>query len=82
MVFCAPAYVIDTFVPLIDLGQAHYWTPDVRCSGTLLAVGNYTIPLSGFFLRRVGWVLNILGWVLTTLLVAGLSGVIRRRFDY
>ncbi|MCK4356540.1 hypothetical protein KAW44_05605 [Candidatus Bipolaricaulota bacterium] len=82
MSFCAPAYVIDTFVPLVDLEQAHYWTPHVGRSGTLFTVGNYTIPLSGLFLRGVGWVLNILGWVLTTLLVTGLTGVIRRRFDY
>ena len=82
MSFCAPAYVIDTFVPLVDLEQAHYWAPHVGRSGTLFTVGNYTIPLSGLFLRVVGWILNILGWVLTTLLVAGLAGVIRRRFDY
>jgi hypothetical protein len=64
MAFCAPAYVVDTFVPLIDLDQARYWTPGVGRSGTLLTVGNYTIPLSGLFLRWVGWFLNILGWVL------------------
>jgi len=81
MSFCAPAYVIDTFVPLVDLEQAHYWTPHVGRSGTLFTVGNYALPLSGLFLRVVVWVLNILGWVLTTLLVTGLTGVIRRRFD-
>jgi sRNA-binding regulator protein Hfq len=82
MPFCAPAYVIDTFVPLVDLEQAHYWTPHVGRSGTLFTVGNYALPLSGLFLRVVAWVLNILGWALTTLLVTGLTGVIRRRFDY
>jgi len=80
--FHALHYSIDIFVPLVDLDQADYWAPHEGRSGTLLTVGNYTIPLSGLFLRWVGWLLNILGWVLTTLLVTGLAGVIRRRFDY
>jgi len=80
--FHALPYSIDVFVPLVDLEQADYWTPHEGRSGTLFTLGNYAIPLSGLFLRVVMWVLNILGWILTTLLVTGLTGVIRRRFDY
>jgi hypothetical protein len=71
--FNAGLYALDTFVPLIDLHQQTYWLPDAD-------KGN-TVPLvslkSGAVLRWYLWLHILLGWVLTSLWVAGFTGLVR-----
>jgi hypothetical protein len=58
-------YSVDVFLPIVDLRQEIYWLP--------LAVG----PL-GIFFRIYYWIHILLGWILTTLGVAGLTGLIKK----
>ncbi len=76
-VFNPLVYSIDTFTPIIDLHQQKLWLPD--------ASKGREIPLliikvrSGDLLRRWVWFQIIAGWVLTTLWVAGFTGLVRNK---
>ena len=70
-------YSLDMFVPLVNLHQASYWLPNANREGKLVIAKRLTLPISGNLLRWYLWVHIILGWILTTLLVVGLSGLIR-----
>ena len=74
---CALVYSIDTFVPLIDLRQATYWLPDAG-DGIIRSVWQRKWPTCGDLLAVYLPVHIAVGWILTTLLVVGLTGVIRR----
>jgi hypothetical protein len=56
----------NAFVPFIDLKQKGYWIPDASTS-----YGNWVL----LYL----WLHIIAGWILTTLWVAGFSGLVRSR---
>lgn len=58
-------YSLDTFIPLIDLHQESYWMP------------NANAPVWGYVLWGYLWFHILAGWVLTTLLIAGLTGIMR-----
>jgi hypothetical protein len=91
--FNAFTYSLDTFLPIINLGLKDKWMPNPIFSpgpkempGTLL--GDYVsayIPhvaelrffRSGQALRVYFWCHLLIGWVLVTLIVAGLTGIIR-----
>jgi hypothetical protein len=71
-------YSLETFVPLIVLHQASYWLPQP----------SYWLPqpdnkshsnaiYSGRALRWYLWLHILLGWVFTSMLFAGLTGLIR-----
>jgi hypothetical protein len=63
--FYPAAYAIDTVVPIIDVRQATYWSPNGHAPwGHVLAI--FT------------WVSIVLGWILATLAVAGYTGLLRR----
>jgi sRNA-binding regulator protein Hfq len=62
--FCAFVYSLDVFVPLVDLHQASYWLPNANL-------------MSGRILRYYLWFEIVAGWVLTTLLVVGVTGLVR-----
>jgi hypothetical protein len=63
--FCALLYSLDAFLPIVNLHQEDYWLP----SATMKYGKIYWFYL---------WFHIICGWVMTTLLVATLTGLIRR----
>lgn len=67
------AYSLDTFLPIVDFGQAKAWAPD-PCRGDEIIAGLKT----GGLLRFYTWIHISLGWVLSTLAVLGLTGLVRR----
>lgn len=75
--FCALVYSLDVFVPLVDLRQAEYWLPNANRAGELHISEKLQLPVSGKVLRYYLWFEIIAGWVLTTLLVVGLTGLVR-----
>ncbi len=58
-------YSLDTFFPFVDFHQEAYWLP---------FAGNRF----GWFFRLWLWVHIIAGWVLSTMAVAGLTGLIKK----
>jgi hypothetical protein len=66
--FNAFFYSLDLFLPIIDLGLEKSWQPDTNCDG-------------GIALRYYYWFHIIMGWALTTLAVAGYSGLVRKAND-
>jgi hypothetical protein len=67
--FTASIYSVENSVPLFNLGQKDLWNPDPSPSGSRRWAD---------FLRRFRWGQIVLGWVLSTLFVAGVTGVVRR----
>jgi hypothetical protein len=63
--FSPIAYSIDTFVPILNLQQRDNWQ-----------VNDHT--RTGFVLRMYLWIHSMLGWAITTLTVAGFSGLVRK----
>jgi sRNA-binding regulator protein Hfq len=74
--FCALVYSLDVFVPLVDLHQSSYWLPNANRDGEL-HLGKFSIPISGKAIRCYLWCEIIAGWILTSLLVVGLTGLVR-----
>jgi hypothetical protein len=70
----ALVYSIDMFVPVLDLRMAKYWIPDANKSGKFLRF----IPVRGDFVRGYMWLHIITGWILTTLLIVGLTGLVKK----
>lgn len=60
------AYSIDTFVPILNLHQESYWLPDGAKE-----------PF-GWIYRAYLWLHIIVGWALTTVAVAGLTGLVKK----
>lgn len=76
-------YSLDLFVPLVDLRQAAYWLPSAREFGeaekaTASTGEKENVPSSVKPLRLYMWLHILAGWVLTSLLVVGLSGLVKR----
>ena len=69
-------YSLDVFVPFVNLDQEHYWWPDKAATGEYRIFG-WKFPLPGSLLRRYLWLQIIAGWLLSTIFVAGVSGLIR-----
>ncbi len=63
--FNAFVYSLEVFVPLVDLHQESYWLPDANAA-------------YGWLLRLYFWVHIALGWISSTLLVAALTGLVRK----
>ncbi|HEY7554930.1 MAG TPA: hypothetical protein VIH18_08975 [Candidatus Binatia bacterium] len=92
--FCAIAYAVDAFVPIVDLGQRSKWKPigtgDIPlepaacdrsespdcavCQAAMFSDGPSFAP---WFVRLFRWVDIIAGWFFTSLLVAGVSRLVR-----
>ena len=69
-------YSVDMFVPVVTFHQASYWLPDTNRGNVVVRIGSFVVLTGG--LLRYYLVLHILmGWVLTTLLIVGLTGLIR-----
>ena len=75
--FSALVYSLDVFVPLVDLRQASNWLPNANRAGKVRISDNIKIAVSGKVLRYYFWFEIIAGWVLTTLLVVGVTGLVR-----
>jgi len=69
-------YSVDVFVPLVDLHQAKYWLPNANRGPELLHIKGFSLHIGGV-LRSYMWIHICLGWILTTLLVVGLTGLVR-----
>lgn len=63
--FYPAAYAIDTVIPIINVHQATYWGPNGHAPW-------------GHALAAFTWISIALGWALTTLAVAGYTGLVRR----
>jgi hypothetical protein len=64
-------YALETFVPLIELHQASYWLPNPKPND----INRLYNP--GRYLRWYLWIHILLGWLFTTMLVAGVAGIVR-----
>jgi hypothetical protein len=67
-------YSLDVFLPIIDLHQESKWLPNPSQPCKIVGVER---PC-GRYLRYYLWVHIIIGWALTTLAVAGFSGIVRK----
>lgn len=76
--FFAPAYSLDALLPVIDLHQESYWLPSANGTCLLPRTG-LTLPACGGVLRLYLWFHIICGWTISTLLVVGLTGLVRKR---
>jgi hypothetical protein len=63
--FYPAGYAVDLVVPIINLRQAENWRPNGHAAW-------------GWAYITVGWIATGLGWALTTLAVAGYTGLIRK----
>ena len=63
-------YSLDTFLPVVNLRQNDHWVPKPN---NVIRFGiRYDL-----FLRRYLWFHILLGWALTTLFVAGVTGILK-----
>lgn len=69
-------YSVDTFVPLIDLHQSKYWHPNANRGYELLSIKGFSLHTGGL-LRLYLWIHIVMGWLLSTLLVVGVTGLVR-----
>ncbi|UCG49297.1 MAG: hypothetical protein JSU94_05835 [Phycisphaerales bacterium] len=81
--FNAMMYSIDMFVPMVDLRQAKYWLPTVPAGkeapeSGIMNLNRSSLPVGVVVLRVYMWGHIISGWILTTLLFAGLTGLVKR----
>jgi hypothetical protein len=72
--FSAPIYALDNFLPIVSLRQKENWQPNDHAGCSLPWAG----VRCGWLLRLFVWIETLLGWMLTTLWVAGLTGLVRK----
>jgi hypothetical protein len=75
--FSAAVYSLDALLPIVDLHQEAYWLPsgDGQCTFWL---PRYTLASCGGPLRFYLWVHILVGWATSTLIVVGLTGLVRQ----
>jgi hypothetical protein len=76
--FNAVMYSLDMFIPLVDLRQASYWLPCTNDQESGRETDSSEDSLDVRMLRGYMWMHILGGWLLTTLLVVGLSGLVKR----
>lgn len=82
--FHALMYSVDVFVPIIDFHQESYWLPNANIKDDLEIPLNYSNIIHyknaciGSLLRWYLWFHIAMGWILTTLGLAGFTGLVRR----
>lgn len=74
--FNALVYSIEMFVPVLDLYMKKYWIADANKSGTL-KLKKLSLTIKGKYIRGYMWIHIGLGWLLTTLLIVGLTGLVK-----
>jgi sRNA-binding regulator protein Hfq len=86
--FSPIVFSLDTFLPIINLGQKDHWMPNPNCGSRLVPRWAWITSVtfgwlnsdwltSGWLLRLYLWFHILFGWLLTTLVVAGLTPIIR-----
>jgi hypothetical protein len=73
--FNAIVYSLDVFAPLANLHQANYWVPNPQRGRRVPLL--FWSPTVGELLRLYLWLHVVAGWTLTSLLIAGLSGLVQ-----
>ncbi|WP_210407761.1 hypothetical protein, partial [Hydrocoleum sp. CS-953] len=68
-------YSLDTFIPIVDLHQQTYWLPNPK-KGREIPLILFKVK-TGALLKWYLWVHIVFGWILTSLWVAGFSGLVR-----
>ncbi|MGK7941725.1 MAG: hypothetical protein AB4062_16565 [Crocosphaera sp.] len=82
--FNALMYSVDVFVPIIDFHQESYWLPNANIKDDIEIPLNYSNIIHyknaciGSLLRWYLWFHIAMGWFLTTLSLAGFTGLVRR----
>lgn len=76
-VFSSFIYSIDVFIPIIDLQMQKYWHTNSAAVSEIKIFRNNKILIRGGYIRCYFIIHILIGWVLTTLLLAGISGIIR-----
>jgi hypothetical protein len=76
-------YSLENFLPLVNLRMAEYWMPDANAAPTplLLPFSDTLAPAPlwlGSFLRWYLWLHILLGWFFASMLIAGVTGLVRR----
>ena len=71
-------YSLDAFVPLVDLHQTRHFLPNPNRGVPLPSILGWLLGTTGGALRVYMWVHIGAGWTLTTLLVVGLTGLVRK----
>jgi sRNA-binding regulator protein Hfq len=74
--FNAFVYSLDLFVPLVDLEHSKYLLPNANRGRELFNVMGLPVRFGGV-LRLYMWFHIALGWIFTSLLVVGLTGLVR-----
>jgi hypothetical protein len=69
-------YSAEFFVPIVDLRQRGYWAPTEN-RGHAIVKCHMNLRW-GYLLTIYFWLQTFLGWVLTTLWIAGLTGLVRK----
>ena len=77
-VFNALVYSIDTFVPLVDLGVSKYYLPNANRKKPVPPSKFFDRFGNGSYIRIYLWFHIAAGWILTSLLVAALTGLVRK----
>ena len=75
--FNSVLYSVDTFIPIMDLYQKSYWLPNANRGAQIRLIECIQIRTGGV-LRYYFWFHIIMGWLLTSLWVAGFTGLVRR----
>lgn len=70
-------YSLETFVPIVKLKLEEYWIPDANRGPVLLRFDRFPLLTIGGLLRCYLWFHILAGWVLTTLWVAGFTGLLK-----
>jgi hypothetical protein len=73
--FQAFVHSLDTLLPIVDLKQKGYRLPNANQAENLIRGISFRW---GGLLRIYLWVHILFGWILTTLWVAGFTGIVRR----
>ena len=71
-------YSLDLFLPIVDLRQKSYWQPNAKTGNQILRLMPLLKIQWGSVVQYYFWLHILLGWTLTTLWVAGFTGLVRR----
>ena len=74
--FSAVTYSIDAFIPLVDFQIAKNWLPNPQKGDVIIQTKCFSLT-TGAVVRLYHMFHVFMGWVLTSLLVLGLSGLVR-----
>lgn len=74
--FNSAVYSLDALLPVVDLHQEEYWFPSADASCRVQAPA-MQVGSCGSALRVYLWLHILVGWTISTLVVVGLTGLVR-----